>query len=307
MPGVTLHLQLADRTLERWRRTGRAPFPLDDAGAVNAFRQGAFGPDLGYFPGGPAPLSDLAHAVRSADLCRSLVKLASNPIERAYAWGWISHVLADLAVHPILGCAVGELVHGTAGRFVAGDANPEAHGRVEAGLDALYASRAPGLRSSAPAPSFSERSIRYLAAAYHDVYGIELESARLLRAHRGAVRRAGQGLVLAALTSRTLSDRPALRTGAGEGWLRKRLAGSSLATAYVFPVRPPQWLLAAVRAALRPIPRLLTESWILGLAWLENRNLDTGSLEEVSSDHGAALRARRFLATSAAARLATAA
>src|SRR5262245_18199805 len=108
MPGVTLHLHLADRSLRHWRAENSAPFPLDDPAALEAFRHGAFGPDLGYFPGGPTALSDLAHAHRTGDLCRALVQGARTALERAFAWGWVGHVLADLSVHPLIGCAVGE-------------------------------------------------------------------------------------------------------------------------------------------------------------------------------------------------------
>ena len=77
MPGVTLHLHLAERALLRWRRRGGAPFPAGDPEIAGAFRLGSFGPDLGYFPSGPTALSDLAHAHRTADLCRAL--LAGDP------------------------------------------------------------------------------------------------------------------------------------------------------------------------------------------------------------------------------------
>jgi hypothetical protein len=295
MPGVTLHLHLAERTLRHWSRQRAAPFPLGDQRAVDAFRQGAFGPDLGYFPGGPRALSDLAHAHRTADLCRTLVRLARTPVERAFAWGWVGHVLADLAVHPLLGCAVGELVHGTAARFVDGDRNPAAHGRVEAGLDAVYAARHPELRGGPSAAAFDEGSIGYLARAYGDTHGIELDPSALLRAHRAAMRRAAQGLALAALTARVVAARPTLRTGQGEGRLRRRIAASSLALAYLLPVTPPLWLLAAVRSVARAFPRTLTEACRSGAAQLENRNLDTGCLEHEVARHGAAARAAEFL------------
>jgi hypothetical protein len=55
MPSVTLHLVMADRVLERWQeRPWDAPFDPYDPVCINAFQQGSFGPDLGYFPGGTA-------------------------------------------------------------------------------------------------------------------------------------------------------------------------------------------------------------------------------------------------------------
>jgi hypothetical protein len=301
MPGVTVHLHLAERSLDLWRATGAAPFPLADVAAVDAFRHGAFGPDLGYFPGGPAPLSDLAHAHRSGDLCRALVSHAGTPVERGFAWGWVCHVLADVTVHPLLGCAAGELVDGCAGRFMEGDRFPELHGRVEAGLDAVFAARYPQLRARKIHPVLDAGSVGFVQHAYEDTYGIVLDPLVLLRAHRGAARRAAQGLVLAGWNSRTLPRADAVRTGQGEGKLRGRLAKSSLVFAYLLPVRPPGWLLASVRSALRRFPRLLTESWRSRLEHLENRNLDTGRLETPHDRHGAFLRARRYVLAARAA------
>jgi hypothetical protein len=294
MPGVTLHLHLAERALRRWHRRGGAPFPAGDPTVAQAFRLGSFGPDLGYFPGGPTALSDLAHAHRTADLCRALLAAARGPLQTAFAWGWVGHVLADTAVHPLIGCAVGELVHGSASRFVAGDSDPEAHGRVEAGLDAVYARRYPALRRTPPA-ALEGPALGFVAAAYRKVYGLVLEPESLLRAHRVAARRAAQGLMLAGFTSRLADGAETVRTGQGEGPLRRRVARSALAFAYLFPVRPPCWLVTAVRAAARAFPRLLDATVRSEGVHLDNRNLDTGELESRASGHGAAVRARLHL------------
>jgi hypothetical protein len=150
MPSVSLHLVLADRVLEGWTTNPRAaPFDPDDPAAVNAFYQGALGPDLGYFPGGYRLLSDLAHRVRSAVLSRFLVVSARAAAERAFSWGWVAHFLADRAIHPLVGRGVGEFVHGDRTRFVDGFEEPAAHVRVETGLDVLYMERS-ALRPSGP-------------------------------------------------------------------------------------------------------------------------------------------------------------
>jgi hypothetical protein len=262
---------------------------------VEAFRHGAFGPDLGYFPGGPAPLSDLAHAHRTGDLCRALITAARSAVERAYAWGWVSHVLADLTVHPLIGCAVGELMGGPADLFVSGDRSPELHGRVEGGLDAVFAARYPALTASALDPVLDGDSIQLVQRAYHATYGIELDPLALLQAHRTAARRASQGLLLAAWAARGLRHAHGVRTGQGEGRIRRRLANSSLVLAYLLPVAPPAWLLASVRSVVRAFPRMLTDCWRTGLEGLGNHNLDSGRLEESEHGHGAYRRAIGYL------------
>ena len=175
------------------------------------------------------------------------------------------------------------------------------HGRIEAGLDAVFAARYPHLRARRIGPVLDAGSIGFVQHAYEDTYGIDVDPFVLLRAHRGASRRAAQGLVLAGLNSRTLPRARAVRTGQGEWKIRGRLAKSSLVFAYLLPVRPPGWLLASVRSALRRFPRLRTESWRSRLEHLENRNLDTGRLETPHDRHGAFLRAQRYVLAARAA------
>ena len=95
MAGSFFHLWLAERV-----------FPLvfgDCAGKGEmqaAFAAGSVGPDIGFFPGGPAVLSHRAHLERCGDFLRALTQEAASPDERAFAAGWGLHVYTDMAVHP---------------------------------------------------------------------------------------------------------------------------------------------------------------------------------------------------------------
>src|SRR5206468_3532319 len=114
MPGCGVHFLLAARLLATWERGGgHAPFPAGDPAARNAFLDGCNAPDMGYFPGGQPLLTDFCHYLRSADLARELVGRARSPAESAFAWGWVTHVLADAAIHPLVNLAAGELLTGT--------------------------------------------------------------------------------------------------------------------------------------------------------------------------------------------------
>lgn len=298
MPSVTLHLALAERTLERWR-PAKTLFDRSDPAVMNAFRQGSFGPDFGYFPGGWRPLSQLSHCVRTGDLTRALLQGARTPVERAFAWGWVTHVLADHAIHPLIGCAVGELLHGRPDRFVDGDSDPVAHVRVEAGLDALWAARRPRLRSRPLGPVFDESSIGFVTEAYASTYGAPFDDATLLRSHRIAAVRVRQGLHLAAWTARTLDAgahlRPGLRLGGtvrGLGpRIRHALGHSSTSLAFLLPVASPAWLTGAVRQAMRTLPDLFIDELASGWSGLGNWNLDTGRDEAVEQGHGGRVRA----------------
>lgn len=283
MPSVTVHLRFADQVLDHWRRrSSTAPFDADDPAAANAFRQGAMGPDLGYVPGGHRPLSDLAHCLRTGDLARALIARARSPRERAFAWGWVTHVLADTLIHPMVGCAVGELVHGTPGVFEDGDRQPVAHVRVEAGLDALYAHRFPELRRLRHEPAFDAEGIDFLVGAFRDTYGATPEPRRFLRSHVTAARRGAQGVALAALTALTLPrDRRPLRTGhdpeAGPmAPVRGFLGRTSVGLGYLLPVLPSLWFLNAVRDVEETFVDLFLEEFELRGQGLANVNLDTG-------------------------------
>lgn len=147
MPGLHLHRMLAQRMLDHWDGEGinelnhYRPHCSDSR---NAFFAGAFGPDLGYFPGGHRLISDLAHRVRSGQLVRHLLTTAATPIERCFAAGWLTHVVGDLPIHPAIPREVGELVNGDRTRPLGGGSHPAEHVRVETGLDAWWAAEEPG-------------------------------------------------------------------------------------------------------------------------------------------------------------------
>lgn len=277
---------LADRVLERWNEDpASAPFTLSDPSSLNAFRQGAFGPDLGYFPGGHRFLSDLAHCVRSADLARSLLQLARTSRERAFAWGWVTHVIGDQAIHPWVGRGVGELVTGRRDVFISGDRDQVSHVRVETGLDAWYAARNPEYRGFDPSPVFDGDTIRFLAAAYRRTYGLRFDTAQLLGSHLAVTRMAGQALRTVSVLGNALEwesgDISVVRWARcgmdrARSVIRGAMGRESLLMALLTPVAPSPWLLEAVEAVVEGFGHRVQRHVRSGGAHLENRNLDTG-------------------------------
>jgi len=297
MPNVTLHAVLAGRVLDSWaHRPSEAPFDPGRARLRDAFYQGAFGPDLGYFPGGNPFLSDLAHYVRSGDLVRALLRRAEGPVQSAFAWGWLTHVLADQAIHPLVGEGVGELLHGTR-RFVGISENATAHVRVEVGLDMWYASRHPDLSSLPCRPVFDRRSVRHLVGAYRETYALEVDPDLFLSSHHAAVRMARRALTTIGVLS--------LAVGAGNGFhgalgtrriLRRTLAlvqegldRESMILAFLNPVPPADWLRGEVEAVVESFPERFRRWCPDGVSRLPDYNLDTGRVEEggVSTPCGA--------------------
>lgn len=300
MPGVALHFVLADRALGAWRtRVSAPPFDLDDPVALNAFYHGAVGPDLGYFPGGDRLLSDLAHCVRTGALTRCLITSARTVRERAFAWGWLTHFLADEAIHPIIGRGVGELLTGCRHQFVDGASNMLAHLRVEMGLDAWHAERAPAVRGRRLKDVFGSGEIRFLVRAYEATYGVGMNAGSFLRSHKAATRRVGQALgtirIVAALMDSTGLPVPsALRRLLRAAYDRDALR--SVGLAYLNPVHPSDWLLEEVAAAIREHSARFLEQFESEAAMLGDVNLDTGRPLVLEPEHEGARRGMEGLA-----------
>ena len=108
MPGMAVHFQLAARVLDAWPDPNE--FDPSDTQVRNAFLNGSIGPDMGFYPGGFALPTDLAHYLSTGALARSLVNEARTELERAYAWGWVTHILADVEPHPLVNQGAGELL-----------------------------------------------------------------------------------------------------------------------------------------------------------------------------------------------------
>jgi hypothetical protein len=290
MPGVVLHLVLAEQVLEAWKKApASAPFDPTDPSLVAAFRHGALGPDLGYFPGGPRFVSEMAHQVQSADLTRTLVNLARTPLERAFAWGWVTHVVADCDIHPLIGRGVGALLLGDANTFVDGRTGMPEHVRVETGLEVAIRSRFGLPFGRKLTPLFDRQGMGFLVRAYGETYNVALDPDLLARAHVKMVRLATGALTMVGLFSAgrhggvlaTTMARGARRTLI---WAREAVADrhgvGRLSLAYLTPEPPARWLMRGVDAHLRTFAERILALSEEGLVSLENRDLDSGQLTD---------------------------
>lgn len=279
--------------LKHWERLG------DDvshryrprcAESTNAFRAGSFGPDLGYFPGGHRFISDLAHCIRSGELVRRLLATASTGVERCFAAGWLTHVLADLLIHPAVAEGVGKLVTGDRCSPMDGASQPAAHLRVEIGLDAWFASEdveEPPLR-----PVFDDATVSYLSNAYRHVYGIEVTAEQFLSSQRAALRGAAVAIRTVGWLGRTARrprGRPlscmATLSLKGVRALSASVGLRPLGLAMLAPRLPDPWLVEHTQRCLAALPELADRHLGTGASELGNYNLDTGREESASRDH----------------------
>ncbi len=284
MPCATIHLVLADRVLDDWRRNPRAaPFDVTRPELREAFVHGALAPDMGFVPGVDRFVSELAHYLRPADLTRALGELASTTVDEAFSWGWVTHVLGDVELHPLVGRAVGERLYGDRERRVDAQEDVATHVSTEVGLDLAFLRRNPGVTRPPRSVHFDGGRIGHLVEALTSTYSIRWDGAALVEAHRRAVRMCRRWP--AALRSLGLA-RPV-----GAGWRPpgfRRFASASLSLAASFaregsPARgfltaasPPGWLVDEVDTTVEAFPELVAEVVRSGYAAIPNRNLETG-------------------------------
>jgi len=200
-------------------------------------------------------------------------------------------------VHPLVGCAVGELHYGSPAYFIDGDSDQITHVRVEAGLDALYAERHPEIRRLRLEPVFDALSIRYLVNAFEATYGVAPKVEHFITSHRVSARRAMQGAGLAAITAHTMPTRPA-QDYAEPGpvrALRSFFSRRSVGLAYILPAPPSLWFINAVRDVEETFVDLFLEEYVSEGEGLANVNLDTGRPDLSEENHGGLRRCLAFL------------
>jgi hypothetical protein len=285
MPCATVHMQLSQRIFRRWREVPTsAPIPLSDPRVEEAFLHGAMAPDMGFIPGADRLVSEVAHYLRPGDLARALLRGAGSPVEEAFAWGWASHVLGDVELHPVVGRAVGEFLYGDPDRRVDAAENVEAHVSLEVGLDlCIYHTdrRDRGELPRPPAvPHFRGSRIRHLARALEETYGLPWDGTDLLRAHQRATRLTAwwpRALEALALRRGSRPEEPGVRP---VRWFldgaRAFTRTGSAARGFLGVRIPPGWVMEEVDRRMEGFEDRFQGLVDSGLEGMENRNLETG-------------------------------
>jgi hypothetical protein len=279
MPGPALHHLLAGRVYARWRAAPiHAPFEPCPA-ARAALLHGALGPDMGYFPGADPLLAELAHHARTGAFCRALVDEADTDAERAFAWGWVTHVLADVAIHPLVNDACGELVTGRRTPLWGAQVALE-HLRVETGLDAAVHARHPELDTVLPA--LDPSVFAGVRRAYLRTFGAAPAADALVHAHRRVALLLGPHARLRGVAAHAVAG----------GGVAARLARAGLRTAALLsargshvqalfsPVAPPAWMMAEVDGIVDGFPDWFDAHYASDLRFLRDHCLDTGEIHD---------------------------
>jgi hypothetical protein len=285
LPQPELHVLLAEDALGHWlARPASAPFDAGDGACRNAFLHGSLAPDMGLFPGGALFVSHCVHRGGATEVGRRLVAAARSPVERAFAWGWLAHVLADARIHPLInegGVALLEQERATvdiADCLVA-------HIRVELGVEGWYTAQRNGRRRTRLVHVFDRAGIDRLAGTLGAVYGVGFDAREILAAHRNVTRFATLCSQLAELLAHDLALAGEDAMPARADFMRlpgaRRVASAVVARtsplfAFLNPVRPEPWLLERIDAEIRAFAATLDELVHGGLASFPDYDLNTG-------------------------------
>lgn len=274
MPQPILHLNLADRVLHLLARRSVFTSPVER----NALLLGSLGPDLGLFPGGESTLSSLVHHSRSTQMCRALLANAQSPEQRAYAWGWVTHTLADALIHPKINAWCAE-------QHACGSTEPHLHlhVRVEVGADVACVRSLDFARVFPLHSSFDRHSIRFLGEAYAQTYDAEFAAAVLLSANRNAARLTRRLYTLELLLANEQLEREIARMPHQLVFAALKQAATfasgttSIAAAFLNPIVPPEDLMSELRIGMRNFEGWFLECYDSELRELQELDMDAGN------------------------------
>jgi len=276
MPQPALHLLLARETLDRWKLSNAAPFDLDDARATNAFLHGSLAPDMGNFPGGRTDFSHAVHTWRTGDMQRALMESAVTAGQRAFAWGWLTHVIADVLVHP--------LVNDDVRRRNSGQLSLVEHVRVEVGIDAWFCWQQPSLEGLRLHPAFTRTGYGFLSSSTRHVLAMSVSTRQLVQMERGLILFSHAALRFATSLARHLcwgepAAAPTPISSAAVWHTVSRLSPrNTVVHAYLNPHLPGPALLQRIDTALETF-RPMLDGFVKGdLRELPDYNLEDGTI-----------------------------
>jgi len=242
---------------------------------------------MGFLPGSGAFrfASELAHYRQSVDLVRALMDHACTAAELAYAWGWLTHVLVDMDLHPVIGRACGEALEGDRELRMNAMDSATAHISLEVGADVALLSRPRALPGITPREGLAPEEIQFVAAAYSTTYSMAFPVHAFERAHRRSIwlNQMWPTLLRVVSGSSSLLERSAAVIA------RRVFPPDSAEGATIRPSQPPAWVMDRIDRGIEGFPDRLNAVAATGLAALDNHNLESGVRGETDPEHAPAL------------------
>ncbi|MEX2531300.1 MAG: zinc dependent phospholipase C family protein [Gemmatimonadota bacterium] len=286
MPCATVHMLLAREVMTGWNDDPRAaPVRLDTPQMRGAFLHGAMAPDMGFVPGTERLFSEAVHYLRPADLTRELLARARSKEEEAFGWGWATHVVGDVRIHPLVGRAVGERLFGDRELRVDATFDEETHVSLEVGLDIALLR---GERNVPPPATGvflrNPGGASPLREALTATYGVEWDEQRIVEDHGRAARMTRWWpRALALLPLRPPAGEPRIVSKALQRGLRRGTAMRG----FFAPETPQGWFLEAVQREIAEFRERFQSLVRSGLLEMENLNLETGEPTGAGRGHPA--------------------
>ena len=303
MPCVMVHMLVAREVAEAWKQTpSEAPVDLRTRSALHAFYHGALAPDMGFAPGSDRFVSDLAHHLATGDLARALLARSRDEVERAFAYGWLTHVVSDAELHPLVGRAMGERVLGDRDVRMNTHDDLEAHVSIEVGLDAVLQERVPSVPNP-PYRALEPRRLQPLSDALEETFGLRWPVPELHATHLRTARLFALWPLGLRLLSRGMSG-DGERAGAvargvrrGLTFLAARSGAGAAVTGYLRASTPRSWLFETVAERVRALPKRFRGVLGEGVRALGNPSLETGGPAGPGQGHPVADRVAAKLAS----------
>lgn len=177
MPGYLVHTRLALCLLEsEWLHKSNS-IDWHERSIRSCLIAGAIAPDAGYLPGNFRFFSDLAHYMRTGELCKQMLRQATSDHQVAFAIGWFSHVAGDVFFHPLINKETARLLNYPADRTVSYCEAPSIHIRIELGWDLEFGevNSSVFLQPLLHAEHLSSMS-SFVSKSFYAVYGLDISS-----------------------------------------------------------------------------------------------------------------------------------
>jgi zinc dependent phospholipase C len=290
MPQPSYHLQHSREILDSWTENPTAS-PFDSKSPANraAFLHGSLGPDMGFFSGAAEFLARLSHRSPTGDFARELLRHAHSDAQIAFAFGWVTHILLDSMMHPLINSAAAQRL-GLDPETAPLSELEHTHIRFEIGLDLAVHRRHTRLHRLRLDPAFDAHSLGFLSQTLGVIHGVSVSGAELDIVHRRVCQVLGPMLTLQATMSYARLDgalgavTPAVWSArAGLGTLHavaSRVKGAhSKTAAFLTPLHADTDLLQKIGDAVARFRWEFQSHVTSGLATLPNYHVDSGRID----------------------------
>jgi hypothetical protein len=299
VPQPSFHLHVADQLLRGWSdRPEQCPFDVESVASSQAFLHGSIGPDMGFFPGAARSLATAAHSGPTGDLARAMLRGAETDREVAFTYGWVTHILIDAFLHPLINQTAAELL----GEPLA-QADPlrvqHLHIRLEIGLELDSHRRFDYLQRIRLGRVLEPQGFRFLARAHELVQDLKISTRLLGGAHKRVCRILGPLMGLQASMAFARHDGAVGESSPGVWGLRTGLntlhalatsvkGSESHTAAFLNPLLVPEELGLKIEPVLTRFRIEYAFHVARDLDTLPNYNVDDGSIQLLKSCRPAA-------------------